>query len=50
MTSTWTDLFGDAPVVRVPVQPFEVTDLRSLDALGDVMFGAATDDTTARPG
>jgi hypothetical protein len=34
----------DAPVVRVPVQPFEVTDLRSLDALGDVMFAAATDD------
>jgi anion-transporting ArsA/GET3 family ATPase len=33
---------GDAPLVRVPVQPFEVTDLRSLDALGDVMF--ATDD------
>jgi anion-transporting ArsA/GET3 family ATPase len=29
---------GDAPLVRVPVQPFEVTDLRSLDALGDVMF------------
>ncbi len=27
-----------APVVRVPVQPFEVTDLASLVALGDVMF------------
>ncbi len=30
---------GDAPVVRVPVQPFEVTDLRSLGALGDVLLG-----------
>jgi anion-transporting ArsA/GET3 family ATPase len=27
-----------APLVRVPVQPFEVTDLTSLDALGDVLF------------
>ena len=32
-----TRLHG-APVVRVPVQPFEVTDLASLDALGAVMF------------
>ena len=29
---------GDAPVVRVPVLPFEVTDLPSLDALGAVLF------------
>lgn len=29
---------GDAPLVRVPVQPFEVTDLPSLAALGDVLF------------
>lgn len=27
-----------APVVRVPVQPFEVTDLDSLSALGEVLF------------
>ncbi len=33
-----TDQVAPAPVVRVPVQPFEVTDLASLDALGDVMF------------
>ena len=29
---------GNAPVVRVPVLPFEVTDLPSLDALGRVLF------------
>jgi anion-transporting ArsA/GET3 family ATPase len=29
---------GDAPLVRVPVQPFEVTDLDSLDTLGAVVF------------
>lgn len=28
-----------APVVRVPLQPFEVTDLGALRALGDVVFG-----------
>jgi len=36
-----TRLHG-APVVRVPVQPFEVTDLASLGALGDVMFSTNT--------
>jgi anion-transporting ArsA/GET3 family ATPase len=30
-----------APVVRVPVQPFEVSDLDSLTRLGAVMFGGA---------
>lgn len=29
---------GDAPLVRVPVQPFEVSDLTSLTALGEVLF------------
>lgn len=29
---------GDAPLVRVPVQPFEVSDLASLTALGEVLF------------
>lgn len=28
----------DAPLVRVPVQPFEVTDLAALEALGEVVF------------
>ncbi len=28
----------EAPLVRVPVQPFEVTDLEALEALGDVVF------------
>lgn len=32
-----------APVVRVPVQPFEVTDLDSLTALGAAMFGGHPD-------
>jgi len=32
-----------APVVRVPVQPVEVTDLEHLDTLGDVMFGGGAD-------
>ena len=27
-----------APVVRVPVQPFEVSDLDSLTALGELLF------------
>ena len=31
---------GDAPMVRVPVQPFEVTDLPSLDALGRLLLSA----------
>lgn len=35
-----TERVSPAPVVRVPVQPYEVTDLASLDALGEVMFGA----------
>jgi anion-transporting ArsA/GET3 family ATPase len=35
-----TNQLGDAPLVRVPVQPFEVTDLESLHTLGDVMFAA----------
>ncbi len=30
-----------APVVRVPILPFEVSDLASLQALGDVMFDSA---------
>jgi anion-transporting ArsA/GET3 family ATPase len=34
---------GDAPLVRVPVQPFEVTDLASLDALGAVLFATPDD-------
>lgn len=32
-----------APVVRVPVQPFEVTDLRSLELLGGVVFASGVD-------
>ena len=35
---------GGAPVVRVPVLPFEVTDLPSLDALGEVLFATPSDD------
>jgi anion-transporting ArsA/GET3 family ATPase len=31
-----------APVVRVPVQPFEVSDLPSLEALADLMFDSGT--------
>lgn len=33
---------GDAPLVRVPVQPFEVSDLTSLTALGEVLFATTT--------
>ena len=32
-----------APVVRVPIQPREVTDLHALGELGDVIFDAETD-------
>ena len=32
----------EAPLVRVPVQAFEVTDLEALSALGDVMFADPT--------
>lgn len=35
---------GDAALVRVPVLPFEVTDLPSLASLGDVMLGDASID------
>ena len=35
------DRLAPAPVVRVPVQPFEVNDLDSLAALGTLMFGPA---------
>jgi anion-transporting ArsA/GET3 family ATPase len=35
-----TEGVGDAPVVRVEVQPFEVTDLDALHALGRILFAA----------
>ncbi|MFM7065091.1 MAG: ArsA family ATPase [Actinomycetes bacterium] len=34
-----TERVAPAPVVRVPLQPFEVTDLAALAGLGDVVFG-----------
>lgn len=38
-----TERVAPAPVVRVPVQPVEVTDLEHLDTLGDIMFGGGAD-------
>jgi hypothetical protein len=34
-----TERVAPAPVVRVSLQPFEVTDLGALSGLGDVVFG-----------
>ncbi|MCP4435061.1 MAG: ArsA family ATPase [Actinomycetia bacterium] len=39
-----TERVSPAPVVRVPVQPFEVNDLDGLHVLGGFMLGGAVDD------
>ena len=38
----WPDRVSPAPVVRVPVQPFEVTDIASLEKLGQLLRTALT--------
>lgn len=42
-----TERVAPAPVVRIPVQPFEVSDLASLTALGRLLFGTGTADAEA---